>query len=112
MRTLPESTILALAEPTRLRIVDLLSERPRRAGDIATSLDMSGPATSRHLRVLRVNGLIEETHQGEDARVRFYRLRPEPFAALHAWIERVESGWNQQLGAFKHYVESTREEDT
>ena len=110
MRELPESTILALAEPTRLRIVDLLSERPRRAGDIASSLNMSGPATSRHLRVLRVGGLIEETHQGDDARVRVYRLRPEPFAALHTWIERVESGWSQQLGAFKHHLESTRDD--
>ncbi len=109
MSELPERAILALAEPTRLRIVDLLTERPRRAGEIADALEMSGPATSRHLRVLRVNGLIEETHQGDDARVRVYRLRPEPFAALHSWVERVESGWNQQLDAFQRHVESVKE---
>lgn len=109
MSELPERTILALAEPTRLRIVDLLSERPHRAGDIAAALNMSGPATSRHLRTLRVNGLIEETHPDEDARVRVYRLRPEPFAALHSWVERIESGWSTQLDAFQRYVESVKD---
>jgi hypothetical protein len=74
---------------------------------MASALNMSGPSNSRHLRV---RGVIEETHQGEDGRVRVYRLRPEPFAALHSWIERVESGWSQQLEAFKQYVESTRED--
>ena len=97
MSELADRTILALAEPTRLRIVELLSARPQRVGDMARTLEMSGPAISRHLRVLRVSRVIEEVRLEEDARVRIYQLRQEPFAELHAWIERVESFWTGQL---------------
>ena len=55
-----DSTLLALAEPTRRGIVGLLSQRPYRAGELAEAFDMSPPAMSRHLRVLRTRGLIEE----------------------------------------------------
>jgi DNA-binding transcriptional ArsR family regulator len=62
---------------------------------------------SRHLRVLRTTGLVEEAHGAEalDARVRVYRLRPEPFDALRAWIVEVESYWALELAAFKRHAE-------
>ena len=63
---------------------------------------------SRHLRVLRTRGLIEEERLEDDARVRVFRLRREPFTALHAWLDRVETFWAAQLGAFKAHAESTR----
>ena len=63
---------------------------------------------SRHLRVLRRCGLVEEERSDADARARVYRLRPEPFRALHGWIEDVESFWTEQLGAFKEHAERTR----
>jgi DNA-binding transcriptional ArsR family regulator len=110
MNYLTERTLITLAEPTRLRIIELLSERPRKVGDIAHALNMSGPATSRHLRVLRQGGLIEDAHPEADARVRVYQLRPEPFAELRAWAERIESLWTAQLGAFKDYAERTKED--
>ena len=62
-----DSTLMALAEPTRRGIVDLLSQRPHRAGELAETLDMSPPAMSRHLRVLRLRGLIEESRVEHDA---------------------------------------------
>jgi DNA-binding transcriptional ArsR family regulator len=96
----------ALAEPTRRGVVDLLRGEPRRAGDLAQALEVSPPALSRHLRVLRQSGLVEETPLAEDARVRLYRLRPEPFAALRAWLDEVEAFWEGQLASFKAYAES------
>jgi DNA-binding transcriptional ArsR family regulator len=101
-----ERAFAALAEPTRRGVVDLLRAEPRRAGDLAQALEMSPPALSRHLRVLRQSGLVEETPLAEDARVRLYRLRPEPFAALRAWLDEVESFWEGQLASFKVYAES------
>ena len=63
---------------------------------------------SRHLRVLRQSGLVAEDHDGEDARVRVYRLQQEPFRALRRWIEDVEAFWTAELDAFKQYAERTR----
>jgi len=103
-----DDTLAALAEPTRRRVVDLLRERPRRAGELAAAFDLSAPAMSRHLRVLRKSGLVEEEEQGDDARVRVYRLRREPFDALTAWLEKVAAFWTDQLGAFKAHAEKTR----
>lgn len=69
---------------------------------------MSAPAMSRHLRVLRKSGLVEEDGLEEDARVRIYRLRPEPFAELRDWVEGVEAFWSLELEAFKQHAERTR----
>jgi DNA-binding transcriptional ArsR family regulator len=62
---------------------------------------------SRHLKVLRASGLVEEHHPEFDARVRIYHLRPEPMTELKAWLEETERGWAQQLAAFKAHVERT-----
>lgn len=97
--------LAALADPTRRRIVELLRERPRRAGELVEAFDMSGPAVSRHLRILRQGGLVNEHGLDEDARVRIYRLRPEPFVALQAWLDQVQAFWADQLGAFKEHAE-------
>ena len=104
-----DRTFAALAEPTRRRIVELLREHPRRAGEIADTLGMSGPATSRHLRVLRRGGIIAEIEVEDDARVRVYGLRPESFTVLHQWIDHVEAFWSDQLEAFRDHAERTRE---
>ncbi len=63
---------------------------------------------SRHLRVLRTAGLVDEEHTGADARVRLYRLRPEPFAGLRSWLAEVEAFWTLELAAFKKHAERTR----
>jgi len=97
-----------LAEPTRRRVVDHLRRGPCRAGELAAACDMSMPAMSRHLRVLRRCGLVEGSGVAHDARVRLYRLRPEPFADLRAWLDEVEAFWTGQLAAFKAHVERKR----
>lgn len=60
---------------------------------------------SRHLRVLREVGLVEETHPSFDARVRIYSLRSAPLRDLRAWLERAELGWAEQLDALKDHLE-------
>jgi DNA-binding transcriptional ArsR family regulator len=63
---------------------------------------------SKHLRVLRTSGLVEEEHGGPDARVRTYRLRPEPFTVLEEWLAEVQRSWSEQLDAFKDYAERSQ----
>ncbi len=103
-----DATLAALAEPTRRQVIDLLRERPRRASELAAGAGTSGPAMSRHLRVLRTSGLVEDRRIEHDARVHVYRLRPEPFAELRAWLEHVETFWTDQLDAYRAHVERTR----
>lgn len=100
-----DDTLAALADPTRRAVVDLLRTRPRRAGELARAFRVSPPAMSRHLRVLRRGGLVEEERMDDDARVRVYRLRPERFRDLQAWLAEVEAFWTDQLGAFKAFAE-------
>jgi DNA-binding transcriptional ArsR family regulator len=100
-----DRTFAALADPYRRRTVDLLRERPHRAGELAEALGLAPPAMSRHLRILRQSGVVEETHPEFDARVRIYALRAGPMAELKAWLEATEKGWAEQLAAFKAKVE-------
>jgi DNA-binding transcriptional ArsR family regulator len=100
-----DRTLAALADPNRRRVVDLLRERPRAAGELARELDLSPPAMSRHLKALRQGGLVEETHPEFDARVRIYALRREPMVQLKGWLEEVEAMWSDGLVAFKRHVE-------
>lgn len=103
-----ESTFAALSDPTRLAVVQLLREGPRRAGELAEALDMSAPALSRHLKVLRASGLIQDAALEEDARVRLFRLEPAAFADLRDWLTEVEAFWGGQLQAFKAHAEKSR----
>ena len=105
MQTQIHETFAALGEPKRLAVVHLLRDEPRRPADMATALSMSRPAISRHLRVLRKSGLVEETTLENDARGRVYQLRREAFSELHDWLENVEAFWADQLQAFKEHAE-------
>ena len=100
-----DRTLAALADPHRRRTIDLLGQRPHRAGELAQAVGLPAPAMSRHLTVLRRSGLVEETHPDFDARVRIYALRPEAMAGLKAWLEQTERMWSSQLAAFKAHVE-------
>lgn len=106
-----DHTLAALAEPTRRGVVELLRQGPRRAGDLAAAFDMSPPAMSRHLRVLRTSGLVDEQRDEHDSRVRLYRLRPEPLSELRAWLETLEAFWVEQLGTFAQHVERRTRRD-
>jgi DNA-binding transcriptional ArsR family regulator len=100
-----DQTLAALADPSRRAIIDLLHEHPRRPSDVAELLSISRPAMSRHLRILRTAGLIDQDTPDDDARARTITLRPEPFAQLREWVEDVEAFWGEQLSAFKVHAE-------
>ena len=100
-----DRTLAALADPNRRRVVELLREHPRRAGELARALRLNPSALSRHLRTLKTGGLIEETHPEFDARVRVYSLRAGAVAGLRDWLADTERMWSEQLAGFKAHVE-------
>ena len=98
----------ALADPTRLGVIEQLGERPRRAGELAEAAGVSAPAMSRHLKVLLDAGLVDDERSSEDARVRMFRLRPQSVVGLRAWLDQIQAAWDEQLGSFKRHVERSR----
>jgi DNA-binding transcriptional ArsR family regulator len=103
-----DRTLAALADPHRRRVVDLLRERPHRAGELAQAARISFPAMSRHLKTLRRSGLVEEERDEFDSRVRIYRLRPEAMAELKTWLADTDALWARQLSALKAHLQKTR----
>jgi DNA-binding transcriptional ArsR family regulator len=95
----------ALADPTRRRVLELLGERARRAGELSAAAGTTPPVMSRHLRVLLESGLVADERVPGDARVRVFRLQREPVLALQAWLDQLQAHWNEQLKSFKHHVE-------
>ncbi len=86
------TVIEALSDPTRRQIVTLLSDGPRRAGELAAEVGMSPPAMSRHLRVLLSALVIADERLDEDARARVFRLRPESIKVAQSWLGRLLGG--------------------
>jgi DNA-binding transcriptional ArsR family regulator len=105
-----DATHAALADPVRRGVVDLLADGPRRAGELADALEVAPSVMSRHLRVLREGALVEESHPPFDARVRVYSLRVGAMDGLKQWLDQVEQGWSDQLGAFARHVERKQRE--
>lgn len=103
-----DRTLAALADPHRRRVVDLLRERPHRAGELAQAARISFPAMSRHLRTLRRSGLVEEERDEFDSRVRIYRLRPEAMAELKTWLADTDALWARQLSALKAHLQKPK----
>ena len=102
-----DATLAALADPIRRRAVELLAERPRRAGELADALEVSPSTMSKHLRLLRQHDLVTEEHPPFDARVRIYALRSAPMADLRTWLDQAEQGWTEQLTAFADHLRRT-----
>ena len=95
----------ALADPTRRRIVELLSERERSAGEIASNFDTSRPGVSRHLRVLREAGFVRVREQAQQ---RFYSLDPKPLVELDDWLARYRHFWSNRLDAIDTEIRRER----
>ena len=101
-----DQTFGALADPARLAVIGLLRKQPLRSGEMARQLSLSRPLMSKHLRILRDAGLVEEAAiGGDDARARIYQLRQDPFSQVRGWLDEVESFWTDQLDAFKAHAE-------
>jgi DNA-binding transcriptional ArsR family regulator len=97
----------AIADPVRREIMMLLRGGMMSAGDIAACFDLSRPAISRHLRVLRECGLVVDEARG---RQRLYRLDTGPLAPLEAWLAGLHDPWDGALDALETEVYRTRRE--
>src|SRR5436190_12884251 len=94
-----ETVLKAIAEPRRQEILRLIWQRERAAGDVAAHFDISRPAISKHLRILKEAGLLAERRVGTQ---RLYRARPERLADARRFLE---SFWDEGLAAIKHSAE-------
>ena len=92
----------ALADPTRRRIVELLARRERSSGELAGHFELSQPAVSKHLRVLRDAGVVDVRGV---AQRRIYRLDPTTLGRAEAWIARHRRFWEERLDALQAHVE-------
>jgi DNA-binding transcriptional ArsR family regulator len=99
----------ALADPTRRRIVELLGTHERSAGEIAGAFDVSRPAVSRHLRVLRETGLVEARSAGQR---QIYSLRRDALDEIADWVDRVRVGRAQRLDALALEVRRAKKPST
>lgn len=97
--------LTALADPTRRRVVQLLSAGPRRAGELAAASGTSASTMSRHLRVLLNAGVVADERPSEDARTRVFWLRPEAITPLRDWLDNLQAAGDEQLASFKRHVE-------
>jgi DNA-binding transcriptional ArsR family regulator len=91
----------ALAEPNRRRIIEMVGDRERTAGEIVDALAISQPGVSKHLKVLREAGLV---HVRKDAQRRVYRLAPEKLAELDAWLAPYRRFWRGKLDALDAHL--------
>ena len=94
-------TFAALGDDTRVQIVDLLADGERSVGELVAHFRMSQPAVSQHLRVLRDAGIVDVR---PDAQRRLYRLRPEPFREIDAWLARYKSFWSDRLDSLERHL--------
>lgn len=98
-------TLIALGDPTRREVFELVAARPRAVGELAAELPVSRPAVSQHLRVLKEAGLVRDEAVG--AR-RIYQLHPEGVAELRDYLDGF---WNRSLRAFKAAAEADDKEE-
>jgi DNA-binding transcriptional ArsR family regulator len=103
-----DAALTALADPDRRRAIELLGKAPRRAGELAEALGLPAPAMSRHLRILKQGGLVEETHPDFDGRVRIYILKEGGMADLKLWLAETDKLWAAQFTTFKAHMEKRR----
>ena len=97
------STFEVLAEPNRRRILDLLQASECPVGDLVERLDLSQPAVSKHLRILREAGLVEVR---ADAQRRLYRVRPEPLRTLDEWLAPYRRMWAESLDDLEQHLDA------
>lgn len=93
---------LALANPARRRLLELLIDSPRTAGDLAAEFEMSRPSVAEHLAVLRQASLVTDEARG---RQRVYSLNPGPLEQVGDWLTPFERFWRDRLRAMADLLE-------
>jgi DNA-binding transcriptional ArsR family regulator len=98
----PVDVFQAIADPTRRRLLELVSDGERPVNMLADAFPMSRPAISQHLRVLRQAGLVTERKVGRERR---YRLRATPLREVRDWVRQYEWFWRERFDALGEYLE-------
>jgi DNA-binding transcriptional ArsR family regulator len=101
-----ESVFEIIAEPNRRAILGLLVSSQQSVGEIERQLRMPQPTVSKHLRVLREAGFVEST---VDAQRRLYRLKPEPFQEIDAWLDQFRRFWSDHVDALERLLDRMEE---
>jgi len=99
------TTLSALAEPNRLRIVELLRERPRSVGEITLRLRLRQPQVSKHLRTLTQAGIVRARPA---AQLRIYQLQAAPFKELDSWLGSFRRMWEGRLDTLDEYLQELK----
>lgn len=100
--------LTALAEPSRLAIVNLLRQGPRPVGEVAAEVGIVQPHASRHLRILADAGLVSARREAQS---RIYRLEHPPFASLEQWLESFATVWEERVDRLSDYLDGLADEE-
>ncbi len=101
-------TLSALAEPNRLRIVELLRENPYPVGEIARRLVLRQPQVSKHLRILGEAGIVKARPVAQQ---RVYQLQPRPFEELDGWLGTFRRIWETRLNSLDEYMQELKQKE-
>jgi DNA-binding transcriptional ArsR family regulator len=99
---MPPDIFSAIADPTRRQILNLLAKQEMPVNDLSANFPISRPAISKHLRILRQAGLVEEQKRGK---YNYYLLRAERLQEIRAWVTYFDAFWENKLNILKEYVE-------
>jgi DNA-binding transcriptional ArsR family regulator len=97
-----------LAEPTRRRIVEELRRSERSVGELVSTLGVSQPTVSKHLRVLRAGGLVASRTAAQQ---RIYRIEKAPFQALDDWLRPYRALWTRHLDALERHLDHRHDQE-
>lgn len=101
-------TFAALADPNRLRIVDLLLGGPTPVTELVTKLKLNQPHVSKQLKVLKAAGVVDMKPDGQR---RLYALRPQALREVDQWLERYRRLWQARFDRMDDVVEKLKRED-
>ncbi len=99
------ATLTVLAEPNRLRIIELLREHPRTVNEIVVALGLPQPLVSKHLRVLREAGMVQVRPRAQQ---RVYELRAAPFQELDSWVASFRQLWEGRLDNLDKHLQALK----
>ena len=109
MQSLIAHSLIALADPTRRRIVELLAGREMSAGKIGEAFEISAPAVSQHLKVLKEANIVRVRVDGQR---RIYALEPDGFTELESWLSQVTRFWTGKLDALERQMQRHKAEES
>jgi DNA-binding transcriptional ArsR family regulator len=104
IESLPADVFRAVSDPTRRQMLELLGRGERTAAELVAPFNMSQPAVSQHLRVLRDARLVSVRKEG---RHRIYSLNPHPLREVFDWAQYFEGFWRRKLSALGRELDRT-----